>query len=76
MAPTPNSGVFLDFAHPFLTEVDFNQLRPELDWESERVLLKSQFSNLRVRHLLTCGHVFTIHSKRAWLPCLKIIDIP
>ena len=24
MAPTPNFGVFLDFVHPFLTEVDFN----------------------------------------------------
>ena len=23
MATTPNFGVFLDFAHPFLTEVDF-----------------------------------------------------
>ena len=23
MAPAPNFGVFLDFAHPFLTEVDF-----------------------------------------------------
>ena len=23
MAPTPNFGVFLDFVHPFLTEVDF-----------------------------------------------------
>ena len=23
MSPTPNFGVFLDLAHPFLTEVDF-----------------------------------------------------
>ena len=23
MAPTPNFGVFLDFEHPFLNEVDF-----------------------------------------------------
>ena len=23
MAPAPNFGVFLDFGHPFLTEVDF-----------------------------------------------------
>ena len=24
MAPAPNFGVFLDLAHPFLTEVDFS----------------------------------------------------
>ena len=24
MAPAPNFGVFLDFVHPFLTEVDFS----------------------------------------------------
>ena len=24
MAPTPNFGVFSDFVHPFLSEVDFN----------------------------------------------------
>ena len=24
MAPAPNFGVFIDFAHPFLTEVDFS----------------------------------------------------
>ena len=26
MAPAPNFGVFLDFAHPFLTEVDFSNI--------------------------------------------------
>ena len=44
MDPTPNFGVFSDFIHPFLTEVDFRNLiaTPPIELSSTKHKTQSQ----------------------------------
>ena len=71
MAPAPNFGVFLDFGHPFLTEVDFLGKS-----KYERIYQNScsiRDSNMRERKFrLTRTQLFWLYYTRGYNPTLSI----